>query len=45
MSQKDFTIDRSLYEKANVDHSQFKAAPGINEALVREISTQKKEPV
>lgn len=38
------TIDRSLYDDANKDQSLFKAAPGITEAVVREISKQKSEP-
>lgn len=38
------TIDRSLYDSANVDRSSFKTAPGLTEAVVREISAQKNEP-
>ncbi len=39
------TIDRSLFEEANEDHSRFKAAPGVTEEVVRNISSTKKEPV
>lgn len=35
---------RSLYEEANVDRSKFVATPGVSEAIVRDISAQKKEP-
>ena len=38
------TIDRSLYDTANVDRSRFRAAPGITEDVVRNISQQKNEP-
>lgn len=39
-----FALDRSLYEEANIDRSQFKAKPGVTEEVVREISKQKNEP-
>lgn len=39
------TIDRSLFEEANEDHSRFKAAPGVTEEVVRNISSTKNEPV
>ena len=39
-----FTIDRSLYEKADDVSSSYKAKPGLTEELVREISKQKNEP-
>lgn len=39
-----FTIDRSLYETSNEDHSKYKAKPGLTEEVVREISSQKNEP-
>ncbi len=35
---------RTLYEEANVDRSKFSTTPGVTEAIVREISAQKKEP-
>ena len=38
------TLDRSLYEEANLDHSSYKSKPGVTEAVVREISKQKHEP-
>jgi len=44
MSHTDITIDRSLYDSANTDRSQFRAAPGVTESVVREISMQKGEP-
>ncbi|MFQ5474836.1 MAG: Fe-S cluster assembly protein SufB [Candidatus Nanoarchaeia archaeon] len=42
---KDFSIDRSRYDDANTDRSRFISTPGLDEALVREISKQKEEPV
>lgn len=39
-----FVTNRSIYEEANVDHSSFRAAPGLSESVVREISAQKNEP-
>lgn len=39
-----FEIDRSLYDDANKDTSVYKSKPGLNEAVVREISKQKREP-
>lgn len=39
-----FKINRSLYDDANKERHQFKAAPGITEDIVREISNQKNEP-
>lgn len=47
MDKKDnlhFTIDRTLYEDANVDRSKYKARPGLTEDLVHDISDQKQEP-
>lgn len=44
MSSQRITIDRSLYDTANEDRSVFKAAPGVTEEVVREISKQKNEP-
>ena len=41
---QDFKIDRSMYDDANPEEVMFKAAEGINEELVREISKQKNEP-
>lgn len=39
-----FTLDRSLYDDANVDHSSYKSVPGISQELILEISKQKNEP-
>ena len=39
-----FEIDRSLFDDANKDTSVYKSAPGLTEAIVREISEQKNEP-
>lgn len=39
-----FEIDRSLFDTANTDTSQYKSAPGVTEEVVREISKQKNEP-
>ena len=41
---KEISIDRSKYDSANKDRSKYKSEPGVNEALVREISMQKNEP-
>lgn len=38
------TLDRSLFDEANVDRSAYKTTPGITEEVVREISRQKDEP-
>lgn len=38
------TIDRTLFEEANTDRSLFKAAPGVTEEVVRNISKTKNEP-
>ncbi len=38
------TLDRSLYDDANVDRSSYKAAPGLSKELIIDISTQKNEP-
>lgn len=38
------TLDRSLYESADIDRSCFKSIPGVHEEVVREISAQKHEP-
>jgi Fe-S cluster assembly protein SufB len=35
---------RTLYEEANADRSAYRSAPGLSEAVVREISAQKNEP-
>lgn len=40
----EFKLDRSLYDQADEHTSQFQAAPGLTEELVREISKQKNEP-
>lgn len=40
-----FTLDRSLYDDANVDRSSYKALPGISREVILEISRQKNEPV
>lgn len=37
-------IDRSLYDNANVEHSKYKAQPGVSREVVLEISRQKNEP-
>ncbi len=37
-------IDRSRYDDAANTQAKYTAAPGVNEAVVREISAQKKEP-
>ena len=42
--KKIMTIDRSLYDDANVDRSRYKAKPGLSEEVVVEISRQKHEP-
>lgn len=39
-----FTINRSLYDDAGTNQARFRAPPGINEEIVREISRQKNEP-
>jgi Fe-S cluster assembly protein SufB len=44
MSHTSFNIDRSLYDTANQDRSQYKAEPGLCKELILEISAQKKEP-
>jgi Fe-S cluster assembly protein SufB len=44
INSKQFTIDRSLYDDANVDRSSYKSVPGISRELVLEISAQKNEP-
>ena len=38
------TLDRTLYDHANADHSSYKSTPGLTEPVVREISAQKNEP-
>lgn len=43
-STKNFKINRSLYDEANEDRSRYKAKPGLDEEVVREISKQKNEP-
>lgn len=42
--EPNFLPSRTLYEDANPDRSQYKAAPGVREEVVREISRQKGEP-
>ena len=37
-------VDRSLYDQSDRDTSAYKAKPGINQALVLDISRQKREP-
>lgn len=44
MERKPLTVSRALFDDANEDRSQYKAAPGLSEALVRDISAQKNEP-
>ncbi len=44
MSIQNITIDRSLYDTANKEDSKYRAAPGVTEDVVREISKQKNEP-
>jgi len=39
-----FEINRETYDHYNPEELEYKAKPGINEELVREISRQKKEP-
>ncbi len=41
---QNFTLDRSLYDDANVDRSSYKSLPGISREVVLEISKQKNEP-
>lgn len=45
MNKSKITIDRTLFEEANEDRSLFKAAPGVTEEVVRNISKTKNEPV
>ncbi len=42
--KQQFTLDRSLYDDANVDQSKYKAKPGLSEEVILEISKQKNEP-
>lgn len=44
MSTPKFTINRELYDDANVDRTRLKAAPGVTEEVVRLISSEKQEP-
>ena len=44
MSIQNITIDRSLYDTANKEDSKYRAAPGVTEEIVREVSKQKNEP-
>lgn len=44
MKKQKITINRTLFEKANTDRSLFKAAPGVTEETVRNISSTKNEP-
>ncbi len=39
-----FSVDRSKYDKANEERLKYKAKPGINEEVVRNISKSKNEP-
>ncbi len=43
-SKQNITIDRSLYDDANVDRSSYKSQPGITKEVVLEMSKQKNEP-
>ncbi len=43
-SKPQITIDRSLYDDANVDRSSYKSQPGITKEVVLEMSKQKNEP-
>lgn len=45
MNKSRITIDRTLFEEANTDRSLFKAAPGVTEETVCNISVTKNEPV
>ncbi len=42
--QSHFTIDRALYEQADVDNSKYKSSPGLTEDVILDISSQKNEP-
>lgn len=44
MSAENFSIDRSRFDQANEERLLFRAAAGVNEELVRRISSEKKEP-
>ena len=46
MSQdmQNFVVNREVYDAYNPENLTFKAEPGINEAIVREISRDKAEP-
>jgi Fe-S cluster assembly protein SufB len=43
-SKLNMTLDRSLYDDANVDRSSYKSQPGITKEVVLEMSKQKNEP-
>lgn len=43
-SKPQITIDRSLYDDANVDRSTYKSKPGLTKEVVLEMSKQKNEP-
>jgi Fe-S cluster assembly protein SufB len=40
----EFSVDRSVYDKADTQKSAFVAKPGVNKEIVLEISKQKGEP-
>ena len=44
LKKNNIQFDRSIYDDANEEKALFKAAPGVSEDLVREISKQKNEP-
>jgi len=41
---KKIKINRALFDRADKDTSKYKAKPGLTEAVIREISAQKREP-
>ncbi len=45
MKTTPITINRALYDTANPDASKYKAEPGLSEDVIREISSQKNEPM
>jgi Fe-S cluster assembly protein SufB len=42
--KKEIEISREIYDAANEENLLFRAQPGVTEELVRQISTDKKEP-
>ena len=41
---KKIKINRALFDRADKDTSKYKTKPGLTEAVIREISAQKREP-